>query len=123
MSQTVTIELNDETFAALAQQAEAVGQTPADRLRTLAEREAGSANGAAARLSQTSGDDIQARIERYYPGVFGPPDTRTEAEKREATEAFRKLIGSVDMGHPIGADNEQIDADLAREYMDDHEAD
>jgi predicted transcriptional regulator len=29
---------------------------------------------------------------------------------------FERLIGSVDLGRPVGLDNEQIDADLAREY-------
>ena len=30
--------------------------------------------------------------------------------------SLRELFGSVDLGHPTGADNERIDADLAREY-------
>jgi hypothetical protein len=29
--------------------------------------------------------------------------------------------GAVDLGHPTGLDNEQIDADLAKEYADPHE--
>jgi len=32
-----------------------------------------------------------------------------------------ELFGSVDLGHPTGADNESIDADLAREYASTHE--
>ncbi len=32
-----------------------------------------------------------------------------------------ELFGSVDLGHPTGADNETIDADLAREYASTHE--
>ncbi len=31
------------------------------------------------------------------------------------------LFGSVSLGHPTGADNESIDADLAREYANRHE--
>ncbi|HQU91476.1 MAG TPA: hypothetical protein PLK77_04225 [Pyrinomonadaceae bacterium] len=34
---------------------------------------------------------------------------------------LRELFGSVSLGHPTGADNESIDADLAREYGNDHE--
>ncbi len=30
--------------------------------------------------------------------------------------SLRELFGSVDLGYPTGADNEGIDADLAREY-------
>ncbi len=35
--------------------------------------------------------------------------------------SIRELFGSVSLGHPTGADNESIDADLAREYMSKHE--
>ena len=34
---------------------------------------------------------------------------------------IRELFGSVSLGYPTGADNESIDADLGREYMDTHE--
>ncbi len=34
---------------------------------------------------------------------------------------LRELFGSVSLGHPTGADNESIDADLAREYASRHE--
>jgi Protein of unknown function DUF104 len=34
---------------------------------------------------------------------------------------LRELFGSVDLGYPTGADNESIDADLAREYACSHE--
>jgi hypothetical protein len=121
MSQTVTIDLSDEAYAALAQQAAAAGQTLAERLRAIAEREARSANGPAGHPAPATGDDIRARIERYYPGVFGPPDTRTEAEKAAASEAFRRVIGAYRSGRPSGADNDLIDADLAREYANNHE--
>ncbi len=36
-------------------------------------------------------------------------------------DSLRELFGSVDLGYPTGADNESIDADLAREYADTHE--
>ncbi len=37
-------------------------------------------------------------------------------------EKLRRHFGAVDLGAPTGADNEQIDADLARFYGEDHEA-
>jgi predicted DNA-binding antitoxin AbrB/MazE fold protein len=35
--------------------------------------------------------------------------------------SLSELFGSVDLGYPTGADNESIDADLAREYGSTHE--
>ena len=41
-------------------------------------------------------------------------------QRRAKAGALRELFGSVDLGHPMGIDNESIDADLAREYADTH---
>jgi hypothetical protein len=44
--------------------------------------------------------------------------------ERERAEAMARLMGhagAVNLGHPIGADNESIDVDLAREYGGRHE--
>lgn len=46
------------------------------------------------------------------------------APQRSGTDSqgsLRELFGSVDLGQPTGADNESIDADLAREYASTHE--
>jgi hypothetical protein len=40
---------------------------------------------------------------------------------RIAEERFMSWFGSVSLRHPIGTDNEKIDADLAREYAATHE--
>lgn len=40
----------------------------------------------------------------------------SEEEKRLAEERFARWIGAVNSGNPNSANNEQIDADLAREY-------
>ncbi len=45
----------------------------------------------------------------------------TDVEKRAARERFAQHIGEVDLGYPTGTDNEQIDADLARQYGNSHE--
>jgi len=42
----------------------------------------------------------------------------TDEEIAAADAALDECL--VSMGGPLGADNEQIDADLAREYGDDH---
>jgi len=45
----------------------------------------------------------------------------TEEEERIAEERFSRWIGAVNSGNPHSADNEQIDADLAREYRTTHD--
>ncbi len=40
----------------------------------------------------------------------------SDEEIRLAEERFARWIGAVNSGNPQSADNEQIDADLAREY-------
>ena len=47
----------------------------------------------------------------------------TEEERRAAWERLMRHMGTVDSGDPHSADNERIDADLAREYADNHEED
>lgn len=39
----------------------------------------------------------------------------------EVDDPFERHFGNVDLGAPTGSDNESIDADLAREYADNHE--
>lgn len=38
-------------------------------------------------------------------------------------DSLRELFGSIDMGYAMGADNESIDRDLAREYGATHDVD
>jgi hypothetical protein len=50
-------------------------------------------------------------VESIYAG------NRIVLPDAEAARArFEKCFGSIDMGHPIGIENEAIDADLARAY-------
>jgi hypothetical protein len=44
-----------------------------------------------------------------------------KAKKRERKGDIRKFFGIFDSGDPNSADNERIDADLAREYGSNHE--
>ena len=97
MSQTLTVKIEDQAYEAIRKQAEADGASPEQI--------------------------ASAALNQNFNGKHKRVDTRSEAEKDAANERFESLFGSVDLGHPIGIDNEQIDADLAREYGDPHEAD
>jgi predicted transcriptional regulator len=99
MSQQLTLELSDETFAALQQQAEADGVSPG-RL-------------AVSSLEERFGADRRTN---------GSGQTH-KAEKDERRGRFARHFGSVDLGHALGVDNDAIDADLAKEYADNHEQD
>ena len=50
-----------------------------------------------------------------------PDLPKNEAALREAALRFERHFGEISSGLPNGADNESIDADLAREYADTHE--
>ncbi|MBI1747660.1 MAG: hypothetical protein HYR55_13900 [Acidobacteria bacterium] len=50
-----------------------------------------------------------------------PRPKLSEEERRAAKKRFEQHFGSVSLGHPTGADNESIDADLVREYDVTHE--
>jgi len=91
MSQNLTVELSDEAYAALRRQAQVTG----------------------ASLS----DVAAASLERQFKGTGA---LGTGAEMQAARERFERHFGEVNLGHPTGADNESIDADLAREYSSTH---
>jgi hypothetical protein len=44
------------------------------------------------------------------------PSEGTEGETRRASDPFRDAFGTIHSGNPHSADNEAIDADLARVY-------
>lgn len=67
----------------------------------------------ALKQGRTPEEEASLRLQRSVP--------RRKGERRPG--ALRELFGSVDLGHPIGIDNERIDADLAREYANTHEDD
>jgi hypothetical protein len=98
MSQTLTVKLSDELYTALQRHAEASGTSPADL--------------AARTLEQHYGP-------RGHSRPNGGP--QTEAEKQKARERFERHFGGVNLGYATGTDNEEMDADLAREYADNHE--
>lgn len=66
---------------------------------------------------------VAHRFLQELPDDFrrGTRAQRTDAEKQVARERFERHFGEVDLGYATGVDNEQIDADLAREYAATHE--
>lgn len=88
MSQIVTVQIRDELYTALRQQAETAGVSVSEWI--------------AVALEQT----------------VAPADYCTDAGKEAARQRFRRHAGAIDLGYPIGADNQSIDADLIRAYSD-----
>jgi predicted transcriptional regulator len=98
MSHSLTVQLSDAAYAALQQYAQTAAQSPAEL--------------AAAALEQRfSGSD----------GVRASNGLMCETERQAARQRFERHFGAVNLGYATGADNEGIDADLARAYADPHE--
>jgi hypothetical protein len=93
MTKTLTLELNDQFFAAIHQQAQSIG-IPAENL--------------AVKL-----------LEQNFVNRFRL--LPTDAEKERRISKFEHHFGAIDLGVDINLDNESIDADLAQEYASNHE--
>jgi hypothetical protein len=91
MSRTLTVQLSEEVYAALGRRAEATGTSPAE-------------------LAAAS---LESQFHSCSPCQ--------EGQRQAARERFERRFGAVDLGYPTGADNESIDADLAKGYADAHE--
>lgn len=91
MSQQLTLELSEEVYVALQQKANAVG------------------------LSIT--EWIVATLSQHSTSVNELPSSK---EQQEARLRFRNHAGAIRLGCATGADNESIDADLARAYADEY---
>ncbi|RMG45614.1 MAG: hypothetical protein D6723_18185 [Acidobacteria bacterium] len=89
---TITIEVPDEVYEACQQMA--------------------------AKYGRTVEECVLEFIVKYGPK---PRPQLTEEESRAAWERLRKHAGAENLGSPTGADNERIDADLAKEYASTHE--
>lgn len=93
MSQILTLELNDQFFAAIHQQAESIG-IPAENL--------------AIKL-----------LQQNFSQMFKLLPTDTERTIRR--EKFERHFGVINLGIDVDLDNDSIDADLAKEYDNNHE--
>jgi len=88
MSQRLTLELSDEVYTTLQQQAHAVGISVAEL--------------------------VSAFVNRQYSL---PASSQFSTE--EARQRLLGYAGVISIGYATGADNESIDADLAKAYDDD----
>lgn len=96
MSQTLTLELSDEIYAAVQRQAEIAGTSPTGLVAMIVERQ-------------------------YRPDVDQGDECTTQHARQAARARFEQHFGEVDLGCATGVENELIDADLAREYANTHE--
>jgi hypothetical protein len=95
MSQSLTVELNDETYHAIERRAEASGNSPSNLAAAVLERQFQDGNASTGGVGSKTGP---------------------------ASGSLEELFGSVSLKSAVGLDNKQIDADLAREYGDPHES-
>lgn len=108
MSLTLTLELSPAAVACLERIAAATGRTIAEQATVTLDHTYGLA------LDLRAEAEKQAARERFnrHIGALSTP---------VPTGSLSDLFGSVSLPGPSGADNERIDAELARESMDDHE--
>ena len=89
MSQSLSLELSDELYTSLKQQAEVSGLSVQELI-------------VSSLMEQSSRNQSERSL--------------TVAEQEAVRERFRRHAGSIDLGYATGIDNEGIDADLARAY-------
>jgi diketogulonate reductase-like aldo/keto reductase len=92
MMKTLTFQVSDEVYKACQQMAAQYGRTEEEVVLEWLVR----------------------RISKPHPKL-------TEEESRAAWERLQRHMGAENLGYATGADNESIDADLAREYGNTHE--
>ena len=90
MSQIVTLQLDDQTYDALRREADLAGASIPELAAALLERQ----------FATPLGNEALAVPERI-----------------SARQRFESHFGAVDLGHPLSTDNDAIDADLAREFI------
>jgi hypothetical protein len=93
MSQHLTLELSDEVYADLQQKANTVGLSIADWIV-----------------------DVLSNQNNGLSKVL-----HSAVQQEEARQRFRNHAGAISLGYSTGADNESIDADLARAYASEYE--
>ncbi len=86
MSKTLILEIPDEVFSSFQKQAASKGETAEKFVLEIVLKNA------------------------------PRPENNNSKNAQEAEKRFARWIGAVNSGNPRSGDNEQIDADLAREY-------
>lgn len=70
---------------------------------------------------QSGRTEEQVVLEWLAKRISKQPPPLTAAESRAAWERLQRHLGAENLGYATGADNDSIDADLAREYGSTHE--
>jgi hypothetical protein len=65
---------------------------------------------------------MQAEVRDFVEFLLARQEPSRRTEASTPSGSFEQLFGSWDSGDENSADNERIDADLAREYADPHES-
>jgi hypothetical protein len=94
MSQILTLELNDQVFAAIRQQAENIGIPPENLAATL----------------------LEQKLFPTFKLIL------TDTAKVSGQARFERHFGAAESSSVMDIDNDAIDADLASEYASTHEA-
>ncbi|MBW4617916.1 MAG: hypothetical protein KME17_00840 [Cyanosarcina radialis HA8281-LM2] len=94
MNQILTLELSEQTFAAIQLQAQTFGISPERLAATL----------------------LEQQFERQ-----GFKLLLNEAQKNAARARFERHFGTLQLDESRNLDNESIDADLVKEYASNHE--
>ena len=69
------------------------------------------------RLPPKAQEEVMRQVEQIEEHYH----TSEDPLRSNGNGGIRALFGSISLGHSTGADNESIDADLGREYMNKHE--
>lgn len=114
MEHQLTITVSDEVFQPLIEAALKEGCTPEEYLgeRVVQVLPAKPVNGE----HKKKGD-----ITRFF-GAWDSAESLSAEERAQAKARLKSFAGAVNSGDPLSADNDRIDADLAREYANTHEA-
>ncbi len=99
MAKKLVLELSDAAYASVQREAEVAGTSPDHWLS----------------------DTLEHQFGRGRAG-HRPTVNRTLAEQQAARAHFERHLGAVEVHAAVGAENERIDAELAREYADTHES-
>ena len=91
MRQVITLELSDTDYAELRHRAELAGTT----------------------ITEWAIASLKEHKQPIKPKLLN------EIEKASARQRFRRHAGIISLGYATGADNESIDADLAKAYAND----
>jgi hypothetical protein len=66
-------------------------------------------------------EELQGEVLEFAESLLQKSRTDPSASREKGTPSIRALFGIWDSGDPRSADNDRIDADLAREYASSHE--